>query len=536
VAGEGTAGLRHPVDKAVFFLIGIGAVLRIAQYLAATSLWGDELYVVRNVISKGPFTLFTQPIGNLQVAPCGFVLLLKLVVTLIGTSEYSLRLIPFLSSLLTLPLFASLGHKFLPREALLLALGLFSTSIPLIRYAGQVKPYSSDVVASLLCLLVARAWMEAKTLRASFWAAMTGAIVIWFSYTSVFTLAAVALVVLGQFRTSFSGASVKHVLVVLTIWLCSAATFAIVEYHRLSPETHLYMQTFWAHWMLPVQLTIHSVATWLVRLARDFFAFLGLAKWWILCVLVLIGTCCLLRRTSETLLLVVPLLMTFAASALRLYPFGGRLILFLVPNMLLMLTAGVLAVTGAAGRLQLPRWGQNALLLAAALALGVHPVWTSPPPYRDSETKPILSYLAEHRLSGDSIYLQGDASGTAQNALEFYGPRFSLPVSQVTLEPYTGPLPLETLKDLDQFRGLRRLWVVFGPTHYVQLRAARWYLDTIGHRLDCLSSHNAAVYLYDLSDAQRLRSAKAEDFSVEMREANDFGLYAGAPEELFKCH
>jgi len=535
MADEGTARL-NTVDKAVFLLIGIGAVLRVAQYLAATSLWGDELYVVRNVVSKGPVALLTQPIGDLQIAPCGFVLLLKLVVTLMGTSEYSLRFIPFLSSLLTLPLFTSLARRFFPRPALLLALGLFSTSIPLIRYAGQMKPYSSDVLASLLCLLVAGSWKEAKTLRASFGAAATGAIVIWFSYTSVFTLAAVALLVFARFAIRFSRDSVKHVVVVPAIWLISAATFAIVEHHRLSPETHSYMQTFWAHWMLPTQLTLHSVAAWLLRLPRDLFAFLGLSKWWIFCGLAFTGSCYLLRRTSETILLLAPLFLTFVASAGRFYPFGGRLILFLVPNVLLLLTAGALAVTDAAARLQLPRWGQHTLLLVAALALGVRPIWRYPPPYRDSETKPILSYLGEHRLSSDSIYVQGDASGTAQNALEFYGPRFSLAVNQVTLEQYTGPHPLETLKDLDQFRGRKRLWVVFGPTHYVQLRAARWYLDTIGHRLDCLSSYRAAVYLYDLSDAQRLPSAKAEDFSFEMRETGDFGPYAGAPVELYECH
>src|SRR5580698_2940320 len=181
MTGEETARLRRPVDKAVYLLIGIGAALRSAQYLAGASLWGDEFYLVRNVISKGPFTLLTQPIGDLQVAPCGFVLLLKLVVTLLGTSEYSLRLIPFLSSLLTLPAFTSIARRLLPREGLLLALGLFSTCIPLIRYDGQVKPYSSDVLASLLCLLVAHSWTETATLRASFQAAMVGAIVIWFS-------------------------------------------------------------------------------------------------------------------------------------------------------------------------------------------------------------------------------------------------------------------------------------------------------------------------------------------------------------------
>jgi hypothetical protein len=137
--------------------------------------------------------------------------------------------------------------------------------------------------------------------------------------------------------------------------------------------------------------------------------------------------------------------------------------------------------------------------------------------------------LGEHRRSGDSIYVHGEA----KSALEFYGPRFSLAVNQVTLQ-HPGVQPLETLKDLDEFRGRRRLWVVFGPTHNVELRAAKWYLDTIGHRVDCQSSYSAAVYLYDLSDALRLRSAKAEDFFAEMGEAKDVAIYA--PEELYECH
>lgn len=270
MTGGGAVRLQRPVDNMVLILLAVGALLRIGQYLAGTSLWGDELVLVRNVTSKDLFTLLTEPLSNVQVAPSGFLLLLKLAVTLIGTSEYSLRLIPLLSSLLALPLFTSLARKFLPREALLLALAAFATSIPLIRYAAQVKPYASDVTASLLCLLVAQWWIRANTLRSSLWAAATGAMAIWFSYPSVFTLAAVALLVLGCSIRRLSVASVKYVVAVLAVWLVSAATLAIVERHRLSPVTHTFMQGFWADWMLPTGSTLPHVGTWLVRLALGF--------------------------------------------------------------------------------------------------------------------------------------------------------------------------------------------------------------------------------------------------------------------------
>ena len=410
-----------------------------------------------------------------------------------------------------------------PGGARLLALAAFSTSIPLIRYAAQMKPYSSDVAASLLCLLVGHSWMKATSLRASLWAAATGAIVVWFSYPSVFTLAAVALLMLWHSARRLSPASVKHVLAVLSVWVASAAALAVCEHHRLSPETHTYMQTFWADWMLPTELTLPHLAAWLVRLPRDFvYEFLHLPKWRSFCALFLIGTCYLSRRTSDTALLLGPLLMTFAASAMRFYPFNGRVILFLVPNVLLLLTAGVLAAIAAAARLGVPRWGEQAVLVAAALVMAIVPLWKHPPPYRDSETKPILSYLGQHRLQGDPIYVHQ----MAWQAYEFYGPRFSLHMDQARFSSLRGTLtvvpggePLKIVKDLDQFRGCRRLWVVFGGGYPVELTAALWYLDTIGHRLECRSSYNAGVYLYDLSDTHRLSSAEAEDFLAETAQA-----------------
>jgi hypothetical protein len=504
--------------KTALILLVLGALLRIAQYLAATSLWGDELSIVRNLTSKDLFGLLTRPLSDEQIAPPGFLVLLKLQVTLTSTSEYSLRFIPLLSSLVALALFASLARKLFSREALLLALAAFSTSIPLIRYAGQVKPYSSDVVASLVCLLVAYSWMEANNRRTALWAAATGAIVVWFSYPSVFTLAAVGVFALWRSRTVEPAASVKQIVQVFGTWLTSFLALAAFEYRRTSPSTQSYMRLFWADWMMPEAPTLPNIGAWLVRVTRDFLSdFLHLPKWPALCLLLLVGIFYLFRRHgSGALLLVGPILVAFVASAMRYYPFRGRVILFLVPNVLLLLTAGMLAVTRAVAHLRVPRWGQHAIFLVAALAIGVRPLWKNPPPYRDSETKPMLSYLGEHRRDGDGIYVDA----MAWHAFEFYGPRFSLSMEQARISSLKGnttvlvPDPLVILKDLDAFRGYKRLWVLFGGAYGDQVTAPIWYLDSIGHRLDCRSSYNASLYLYDLSDSRRFNLVEPEDFLI----------------------
>lgn len=509
------------LDGAVFFLLALGAFFRIAQYLAATSLWGDELSIVRNVSSKDLVTLLSKPLSDEQVAPAGFLVLVKLEVALAGMSEYSLRFVALLSSLFALPVFASLARKFFSRGALLLALVVFSTSIPLIRYAGQVKPYSLDVLASLISLLVAYSWIETNSKRTTLVAAATGATVIWFSYPSVFVLAAIGLFALWHCRTN-SAASAKHVALVLATWLVAFAAFATLEKQRISPYTRWYMHLFWADWMLPKAPTLSLIRVWLVRLTHDLLAdFLHLPKWPVMCVVLLIGACYLLRRTSSAILLLLPIVITFLASVLDVYPFRGRIILFLIPNLLLLLAAGILALTRAAGQLRVPLWGQYAILLAAALAVGARPLLNHPPPYRDSETKAILSYLGAHRLGGDGIYVDN----MAWHALEFYGPQFSLSMEQAKISSLKGnamrvPDPLIILKDLDTFRGRKRLWVVFGGAFGDQLTAPIWYLDTIGRRLDCRSAYNASVYLYDLSDPERLTSAMATDFFAEARRMN----------------
>ncbi|MCX7754677.1 MAG: hypothetical protein N2117_05455, partial [Anaerolineales bacterium] len=81
---------------AAWGLIGLGLVLRLRQYLINRSLWLDEAMLALNILHKDVWGLLGR-LDYEQGAPVGFLLLEKLVVTLLGDGERALRLLPFLA-------------------------------------------------------------------------------------------------------------------------------------------------------------------------------------------------------------------------------------------------------------------------------------------------------------------------------------------------------------------------------------------------------------------------------------------------------
>ncbi len=85
-------------------LLLIGVLLRVLRYFANRPLWLDEAALANNIRER-TFAGLTRPLDWGQGAPIGFLWLEKSVCNLLGTSEYSLRLVPLIAGLLCLPLF-----------------------------------------------------------------------------------------------------------------------------------------------------------------------------------------------------------------------------------------------------------------------------------------------------------------------------------------------------------------------------------------------------------------------------------------------
>ena len=165
----GPVGPGVSISAVSIALLVAGAALRIWQYLSNNSLWLDEAALARNIVDRAPRHLL-QPLDYAQVAPAGFLLIEKAVVSLLGNTEWGLRLFPLLCGLAALLIFRRLAARVLPAWWAVYATGLFALATPLVYFSSQVKQSSSDAAATVV-VLTAALWLRSapgdtgKTIR-----------------------------------------------------------------------------------------------------------------------------------------------------------------------------------------------------------------------------------------------------------------------------------------------------------------------------------------------------------------------------------
>ena len=86
-------------------MIALGIVWRVARYGACPPMWGDEAFIAVNLLTRD-FAGLLKPLEYYQIAPMGFLWAELAVIRVLGASEWAVRLIPFLSGLASLGLFA----------------------------------------------------------------------------------------------------------------------------------------------------------------------------------------------------------------------------------------------------------------------------------------------------------------------------------------------------------------------------------------------------------------------------------------------
>ena len=137
--------------------IALGVLVRSIRFLLDFPLWPDEAYLAHNYLDRGYLELL-QALDYRQVAPLLYLWVQKTFVMICGFSEYSLRLYVFLGSLASLLLFRDLASRLLQGMTRLMAIALFAVAYPLIRYSAEAKPYGSDMLVSLVLLVLLVRW------------------------------------------------------------------------------------------------------------------------------------------------------------------------------------------------------------------------------------------------------------------------------------------------------------------------------------------------------------------------------------------
>jgi Dolichyl-phosphate-mannose-protein mannosyltransferase len=535
--GAYDAGLKVTALAALTWtILAFGALLRLVWYFDRGSLWLDEAFLALNIVHRSPAELLER-LSFDQGAPWGFLLAEKLSVATLGVDELSLRLVPLLAALASLPVFWRVASFYLEGRVLLLSLLLFSLSPQLIRYSAEVKQYSVDVFASLLALWLLHSARQLANWRRAAAAGMGGALLLWFSHASMIVLGAGGLVLGAAALVRRQWWDVRRLAVVGAAWASSAAAFFLLAWPTLRKR---YNDLFAGarEYTAPVPPENLGDAWVLARQAGDViegaFGFLG-RPWSTLIIvaaalLIVAGGFSLARRDRvRAALLVAPLVAAAVAVAADLYPFAIRFLLFLVPLELVLVAAGTsVALAGPAGRRRHRRAIAGVGVIATAwLIVAASVASTRTFTQTEQDIEPVLVDLRAAWRPGDVLYLHAES----QYAARFYAEVDGLNRSSAgevlwpvmpTSGPTAGAPALRSapptlvvgqkrprgwtfVRDLAALDGRKRVWFVFshvinfeGSTVVDPLDRYIATLDAAGTRRLTIRHSHAMALLYDL--------------------------------------
>jgi hypothetical protein len=320
--------------------------------------------LLKNLVGLPVFDFHTV-LTEYQLAPPGFLVLERLMVRLPLATVPAARLFPLACGIVSVFLFRSVACRYVSRCAVPIAMGLFALADWLIYYSAEIKQYSCDLALTLVALglaagpgsnpdsVSAHGTLPTRRLLAL---AGFGAVGVWFSYPLALVLAGVGTYLIGVAAIRKEWRRALGLVAMGLAWASSFAACYVVSHRILSKEAFIWKWWDFAFLRLPPRS--------LAELSRDFwqvinlfnspadvltplgvlpsaFLALGLFLW---------GCVALGRRwRGGVYLLLAPLLFALAASAMRQYPFHGRLLIFLVPSVHLLIGEGAAALTRRGG-------------------------------------------------------------------------------------------------------------------------------------------------------------------------------------------
>ena len=113
----------------------------------------------------------------------------KLIIQNLGNKDYILRLFPFIAGIAAIFIMHNVAKIYIGSRGSLIATGLFVISVPLIYYASEAKQYSSDVIVSLLLLLLTHKCISTDSTFKHFFAlGLVGALSIYISHPALLVI------------------------------------------------------------------------------------------------------------------------------------------------------------------------------------------------------------------------------------------------------------------------------------------------------------------------------------------------------------
>ena len=347
---EHESGIGRNSETWTWILVGAGVFLRILEFADNRQLYRDEVDLLRNLVGFAFYDFWT-PLSRWQLAPPGFLAVERIMILLPFRNALAARLVPFICSIGSMFLMRSVAQRYLTAAAVPIAVGLFALSDWMLYYSVEIKQYSSDVMLTLAALYLAAAASAAAARRDFVQLAALGAVGVWFSHPLALVLAGIGsyFILRNALRSDWRQALAWAFISVL--WAVNFGGCYLVSQRIVSKDG--FLEAWWAFAYLPFpprslaeleqifwQLinVVNSPSGVVTPLGVLPSAFIGAGFF-------LLGAWSLGRRWRGGLfVLVSPIFFALAASVLHRYPFHGRLLLFLIPSIHLLVAQGAAAL------------------------------------------------------------------------------------------------------------------------------------------------------------------------------------------------
>lgn len=304
----------------IFF---VGILLRVVAYSHGKPLWQDEEALAGSIIEAASPDYFFHPLKFFQKAPPLFMYATYIISNHFGIKELILRIIPFLCSLLSIPLFFLVSESFLKsKKSVIFANFLFSINYYLLYYSEEFKPYASDMFVALLLVYLSKFIdFEKFSKYQVFLYSICSIIFLLFSFPSMFAIGAIYIINFNKTKDVL-----KHILYVAPI-----SIFGVFYYINLLLPLRNKELKYSIYYWNDGFISPHLASIWNVLKDNMHYIFTP-GKSILLILLFVVGIFLFLKNNNERIkIYILMLILATIASILHLYPLKERMILYLIP-------------------------------------------------------------------------------------------------------------------------------------------------------------------------------------------------------------
>jgi hypothetical protein len=510
------------LNPKIYFLILVliiltGVFLRFSVFSQAPAFWLDEAYTANALIFL-PFEHLIQLKGKcIRPYPVGFLGLSKITISVFGISDLALRFFPFLFGIIALFVFRRLCQKIFQPPWDLFALTLFTVCYPLISHSIELKPYSSDVLIATCLLLTAVNTICLKTMPPKICYVIIGVCALMFSFPSVFIIFPLLTIwALESFLKKDRSSLIYRIQISFFLLIVQISYYFYSLRHHISDPDLI---EFWTMSFLPIASGFAACFKML------WVAFLNIFSEWGIppvagVIFMLIGMFTIaIKNPRHALICLTPMIAVLCASALRIYPFHARTVLFLTPILIILIVFGCQVVF-------LSKWKviQKIMAYTCVILIFFTSFSRSAPMIKNfsfgEDIRPLITHLNNYRKQDEGLYLN-NFSKQAYRFYQYLSP-FPNPDDYVLVLDDTvlydgieyvkfcfdhqNYFIAETGNFIDLSKNPEpaiqpgRNWFLMAHTKHKSQKILFRFLDRIGTKiLEKKSDKDATLYLYDIT-------------------------------------